>query len=144
TGVLVLDVETWPATTRLAKQLDKAATITCKAPGDRLLPDWCVAWAASQHGKQLAAPAARLLVELVGGDLGVLDQEITKLAIYVGAAPRVEAGDVDQLVGRSRSANAFKIFEAIGHGRAADALAILDHLLVQGEEPMRILGAFSL
>jgi DNA polymerase-3 subunit delta len=143
-GVLVLDVRTWPATTNLAKLLSGDATIVCKAPPAYKLPEWCVTWAVAQHGKQLAAPAARLLVDLVGADMGLLDQELTKLAIYVGGANRIEAGDVDKLVGSSRAENTWKIFDAIGAGQAAEALAILERLLDQGEDPIRILGAFSL
>lgn len=143
TGVLVLDVKSWPATTRLAKLVPDAMTITCKAPPAHRLPPWCVQWVADRHGKQLAAPAAQLLLELVGADMGQLDQELTKLAIYVGAAPRIEAADVDRLVGRSRAADTFKIFDAIGGGRSGAALAILDRLCDQGDEPLAILGAFS-
>jgi DNA polymerase-3 subunit delta len=143
-GVLVLDVRTWPASTNLAKMLSGDATIVCKAPPAYKLPEWCATWAAARHGKQLAAPAARLLVDLVGADMGLLDQELTKLAIYVGPANRIEAVDVDKLVGSSRAENTWKIFDAIGAGQATEALAILERLLDQGEEPIRILGAFSL
>jgi DNA polymerase-3 subunit delta len=143
-AVLVLEVRSWPASTKLAKLLSGDATIVCKAPPAYKLPDWCVAWVAAQHAKQLAAPAARLLVDLVGADMGLLDQELTKLAIYVGTADRIEAGDVDKLVGSSRAENTWKIFDAIAAGQSAEALAILERLLDQGEEPIRILGAFSL
>jgi DNA polymerase-3 subunit delta len=144
TGVLVLDVKSWVATTRLAKLVPGDATITCKTPAAHRLPDWCVQWAAARHGKQLAAQAARLLVDLVGPDMGLLDQELAKLAVYVGEARRIDAGDVDQLVGSSRMESTWKIFDAIGGGRAGEALGILDRLFDQGEEPLRILGAFSL
>jgi DNA polymerase-3 subunit delta len=58
-GVLVLELRLWPPTTRLAKMLDDSATIVCKAPAGQRLLDWCVRWAASAHGKQLTAEAAR-------------------------------------------------------------------------------------
>src|SRR5262249_51645941 len=116
----------------------------CKAPAAYKLPDWCVKWAAAQHSKQLVADAARLLVELVGADMGLLDQELNKLAVYVGAAARIQVQDVDRLVGASRTETIWKIFDAIGAGKTADALAILDRLFDQGEEAMRILGAFSM
>jgi DNA polymerase III subunit delta len=144
TGVLVLVVKTWPATTRLAKLVSDAVTITCKAPAAYKLPPWCVEWAAALHGKQLTEPAAQLLVELIGGEMGQLDQELAKLAIYAGSAARIDVDDVDALVGRSQGANLFKIFDAIGSGRAGEALAILDRLFDQNEEPIRILGAFSM
>ncbi len=142
TGVLVLDVKSWPSNTRLAKLVDDAATIVCKAPAAFRLPPWCVRWAA-QYGKQLTQPAATLLVDLVGAEMGLLDQELQKLAIYVGARPLIEPADVDQLVGHSRSENTFKIFDALGAGQTSAALALLGRLFEQGEEPLQILGAFS-
>jgi DNA polymerase-3 subunit delta len=143
-ATLVLDVRSWPSNTKLAKLVPDGATIVCKAPQPYKLPEWCASWAAEQHGKQLTGPAARLLVDLVGADMGLLDQELTKLAIYVGEAERIDVGDVDKLVGSSRAENTWKIFDAIAAGQAAEALAILGRSLDQGEEPIRILGAFSL
>jgi DNA polymerase-3 subunit delta len=143
-GVLVLEVKSWLSTTRLAKQVDAAGTIACKAPAAYKLANWCVQWAASRHGKQLLPAAANLLVDLVGADMGQLDQEMTKLAIYVDRGNRIEAGDVDKLVGSSRAENTWKIFDAMAQGKAAEALAILDRLLEQESEPLRILGAFSM
>src|SRR5207253_43735 len=87
-GVLVLDVKTWPANTRLAKMVSAAATIECKAQKAATLPGWCVGWAQTRHQKQLSGPAAALLVDLVGAEMGLLDQEILKLAIYVGDRKR--------------------------------------------------------
>jgi DNA polymerase-3 subunit delta len=144
TGVLVLEVQSWPATTRLAKMLPDGACISCKAPTGKQLPDWCVAWCAQGHGKQLAAAAATLLVDLVGGDMGLLDQELAKLSVYAGAAERIEVADVDRLVGNSRAENTWKVFDLIGAGQTAAALTLLDRLLTQGEDPMRLLGAFSM
>jgi DNA polymerase-3 subunit delta len=144
TGVLVLDVKYWPANTKLAKLVPEAATIVCKAPQTHRLPGWCVAWATAQHSKQLTAPAAQFLVDLVGAEMGQLDQELGKLAVYVGDGKRIDVADVDALVGRSQAANTFKIFDAIGAGKQGEALAILDQLFSDGEDAIRILGAFSM
>jgi DNA polymerase III subunit delta len=141
-GVLVLSVKTWPSTTRLAKMVDAAGTIACKAPHPNQLPAWCVKEAARQQ-KQLTRPAADLLVDLVGPEMGLLDQELLKLAIYVGAKERIDVEDVDKLVGRSREEKTWIIFEAICAGDPAQALAILDQLFDQGEDFFRLLGAFS-
>ncbi|HLN28424.1 MAG TPA: DNA polymerase III subunit delta [Gemmataceae bacterium] len=142
-GVLVLDVKSWPATTRLAKLVPADATIVCKAPPPYKLADWCVRWATARHGKKLAQDAARLLVDLIGSEMGQLDQELDKLAVYVGSALAITASDVDKLVGSSRAENTWKIFDAIGAGQTGAALTILDRLFEQGEEPLRTLGAFS-
>lgn len=144
TGSLVLDVKTWPSNTRLAKLIDASTTLVCDAPALYRLPDWCVNWAEQRHGKQLTASAAKLLVDLVGADMGQLDQDIDKLAIYVGSAARISDEDVDKLVGCSRNESTWKIFDAIGAGQMAQALSLLDRLFDQGEEPIRMLGAFSM
>jgi DNA polymerase-3 subunit delta len=142
-GVLVLEVKSWPSTTRLAKQL-ASTTISCKAPAAARVPAWCAEWVKSEHGKQLTTAAAQLLVDLVGTDMGLLDQELAKLAVYIGKAARIDVEDVDRLVGRGQTANVFKVFDAIGSGQPAEALAILDQLLTSGEEPFRVMAAFSL
>ncbi len=144
TGVLVLDVQSWPSNTRLAKLVPNDSSLTCKAPAAAKLPEWCVQWAAAHHGKQLVAAAARLLVDLVGSEMGLLDQELAKLAAYVGDAKRIDVADVDALVGASRSENTWKIFDLIGDGKTDEALTLLDRLFGQGEDPFRLLGAFSM
>jgi DNA polymerase III subunit delta len=142
-GVLILGVKNWPANTKLAKAVSDSATIQCKAPAAYRLPDWCMKWAATQYGKQLSKVAAELLVELVGAEMGVLDQELQKLAGAIGQRDTIEQNDVDELVGRSRSANVFRIMDAVGEGKPAEALAILQELFEEGEEPLAILGALG-
>jgi DNA polymerase III subunit delta len=143
TGVLILDVQTWSNATRLAKTIPEEAVIVCKAPAARELPGWCTQWCQSKHSKVLASAAARLLVTLVGPQMGLLDQELEKLAVYVGSAPKIETRDVDQLVGCCSAENTFHIFDLIGEGKAGDALTFLDRLLEQGKEPLGLLAAFS-
>jgi len=142
TGVLVLDVASWVGTTNLAKQLGDAA-ISCKSPPAARLPEWCRKWCAAQHGKQLGPDAARLLVDLVGADMGQLDQELNKLALYVGEAAKIETADVDKLVGNSREESTWKIFDLIAGGQPGAALALLDRLFTQGEQALKLLAAFG-
>src|SRR5262249_10815586 len=107
------------------------------------LPEWCTSWAANRHGKQLAAAAARLLVDLVGEEMGLLDQELAKLAVYVGDKARIDASDVDALVGNSREEKTWQIFDLIGAGKTGEALTLLQRLFDKGEGPMKLVGAFS-
>jgi DNA polymerase-3 subunit delta len=143
TGVLILDVQKWPANTRLAKALPDSATISCTAPAAAKVTTWCQSWSEQHLGKKLSATAAKMLVELVGNDMGLLDQELSKLAVYVGDARQIDTGDVDKLVGRSREEDVWQIFDLIGDGNIAGALAYLDRLATQGEEPLRLLGAIT-
>jgi DNA polymerase-3 subunit delta len=102
-----------------------------------------VGWAAAEHGKTLPTPAARLLVDLVGAEMGLLDQELAKLAAAVGSASRVEAADVERLVGDSRDEDVWKVFDLMSSGRIGAALDLVNRSLDQGEEPLRLLGAFG-
>jgi DNA polymerase-3 subunit delta len=142
-GVLVLCVGTWAGNTNLAKRTPDQHVIVCEGLASEQLPRWCVDWCARRHGKGLTPQAARLLVDLVGTEMGLLDSEIEKLAVYAGSAPKIDAKDVDELVGRSRTEEIWGIFELIGAGKAGEALTYLDHLLIKGEYPVKLLGALG-
>ena len=142
-GVLVLDVKTFPETTKLAKALPDAAKVACKAPPAYKLPEWAAAWAQAHHRKKLTADAAALLLERVGPAMGLLDQELGKLAVAVGDRATISPDDVAALVGRSAAANVFHILDRIGDGKPADALAILGELFAEGEDPLAVLGPLT-
>lgn len=142
-GVLVLETKAFPETTKLAKALPDAAKISCKTPPTYRLPDWCVDWSTSVRAKKLTPDAAGLLVDLVGPSMGLLDQELEKLAVAVGTKPAIDADDVDRLVGRSRSANVFHILDRIGEGKAGAALALLAELFEEGEDPLAVMGPLT-
>src|SRR5262245_17289268 len=142
-AVLILDVKSWPGNTKLAKAIPDSATLECRAPKPFKLPQWCAEWAETQYGKKLGRSAAPRLVELVGAHMGVLDQELCKLANAIGDRHSIELKDVDELVGRSREANVFKIMDSVGDGKPVAALSILEELFEEGEEPIAILGALG-
>jgi DNA polymerase-3 subunit delta len=142
-GVLVLDVKTFPETTKLAKALPDSAKIVCKAPYLDKLAGWCVSWTKTTHAKAITRDGAEMLVQLVGTAMGLLDQELSKLAVAVGSKATIEAEDVDRLVGRSRNANVFAIMDAVGNGQPARAIAILEELFAEGEDPMAVMGPLT-
>jgi DNA polymerase-3 subunit delta len=142
-GVLLLDLKSFPETTRLAKALPDTAKIACKAPAPYKLADWCRDWCQHHYRKQLTADAAGMLVELIGTSMGQLDQELSKLSLAVADRDTIEITDVDAFVVRSRGANVFHILDAIGEGDPGKALAILATLFADGEDPYAILGAVT-
>lgn len=140
-GTLILSVKSWPSNTKLAKTTSDSATIECRSPKPQQITPWVRKWAKDRYGKTLEGDAGEWLVELAGPGLGQLDQELAKLATAEGST--ITREQIEAIVGRSRQAETFKIFDAIGNGRAGEALAILQRLFAQGEEPLAILGAFS-
>lgn len=142
-GVLVLDVKTFPETTKLAKALPDSAKVVCKAPYEDRLPKWCVEWAKVKYGRKLSPEAAEHLVNLVGTAMGVLDQELDKLAVSLGNQASIGPDDVDRLVSRSKSSDVFRIMDAVGEGKPGAALRILEDVFADGEDPMGVLARLA-
>jgi DNA polymerase-3 subunit delta len=143
-GVLVLSVKTWPASTKLAKLVDKVGlAIDCKGPHERALAPWLVQIAHSRCQAQLAEDAARLLIELVGPEAGLLVSEVEKLAVYVGDRGKIRRDDVAKMVGAGRIETIWKTLDAATTGRGDLALDHLDGLLAAGEHPVGLLAAMS-
>ena len=80
TATLVLRLASLPSNQRLYKAIAKVGGIEdCSPPKD--LVRWAIDHGKAAHGVTIAPDAARLLVELIGADLGRLDGELAKLAI---------------------------------------------------------------
>ena len=143
-GALVLSVKTWPGTTRLAKLVEKAGqTVECKGPHERELAPWLVEMAKARGNAHLDADAARLLVELVGPEVGLLVAELEKLAVYVGKRAKIHRDDVAKMVGAGRIETIWKVLDAATTGHGGVALEHLDGLLAAGEHPVGLLAAMS-
>ena len=139
-AVLVLDVKTWPSNTRLAKAV--AATglaIDCAAPKERPLKTWLISRAKSEHGVRLDAAAADLLLALVPPELGILVQEVAKLALMVGEDRVIDAKLVGENVGGWRARTTWEMIDAAADGHADAALAQLHRLISSGEKPHGLL-----
>lgn len=139
TGILILEVKTWPANTRLFKAVAASGLqIECKAPSVDRASGWLVQWAAEKHSAKLDRSAAELMVDIVGPELGLLDQELAKLAAATDGT--IDITLVRDLVGGWRAKTAWEMIDAALAGQAGDALAQLDRLLAGGEHPLAVLG----
>jgi DNA polymerase III subunit delta len=144
TGVLVLDLDSLPANTRLYKLIAAGGLgIDCSAPAEARLTKWLADWAKKRHNVQLSPDAADALVELVGAELGLLDQELAKLAISLGEAKRITPELVARYVGGWRAKTAWEMLDAALEGKLPEAMRQLDRLLASGEQPVGILAQIS-
>jgi len=112
---------------------------------DALKPDkarpWIVARAAQVHQRKLTPDAAAALVARLGCDLGVLDNEVAKLALLVEPAEPIIRELVTQAVGRASDEEAWAIQDAVladlavgGRGVGA-ALAKLHEVVDLARQP---------
>ena len=143
-GVLVLLVKTMPSNTRLYKAVVAGGlAIDCNAPKPAKLTRWLTTWAEKTHRATLGPGAADMLVELVGPELGLLDQELAKLALTAGEGGKISPEMVNQMVGTWRSKTTWEMLDAALAGNVREALSQLDRLLLAGEAPISILGQIS-
>jgi len=153
-GILLIDVDEWPANTRLFKAVDQAGLqIECKPPqrqagknkvvDEGAIANWIVAWGKSRHAIAVTRDAAELLLELAGPVFGILDMDLAKLALFVPAGQKVTAELVQEAIGGWRAQTTWDLVDAAAAGDAGEALVQLDRLLQSGEHPLALLGSIS-
>jgi len=143
-SLLILDVRSMPKNTRLYKIIAKSGLVVeCTELKETDLVRWVQESAKSQYEKKIGRNAVQLMVELVGNNLGLLGQELSKLASYVGDLPEIEVEAVHRLVGGWKAETTWAIANAVRDGQPGEALAHLDKLLGSGESPFRIVGGVS-
>lgn len=101
--------------------------------GGEALERWVRQRVAAREGK-IAPQAIRRLVDLVGGNLWILGQEIEKLTLYEGDGGVIDEEAVNLLVAHAREANIFRAVDAIFTGRSSTAMQLLQWLRQQGAE----------
>jgi len=158
-GVLVLIVRTWPSNTKLYKAIAASGLpIECKIDSEDKLPRWLTLRAEQKHQAKLTADAAERLLEIIGPELGRLDQELEKLSLIalaeLGIAeptnttaktklPTISVDLVNDNVGGWRAKTAWELSDKMNAGDTARALEQLGRLIESGEEPIALLAQVS-
>jgi DNA polymerase-3 subunit delta len=104
---------------------------------------WLAEWARQHHRIQLPQAAAEMLVELIGPELGLLDQELARLALLAGDDKKISPELVSRSVGGWRAKTAWEMLDAAMEGNVSEAMRQLDRLLAAGEQPVGLLGQIS-
>ena len=144
TGILMLLVSSFPATTKLFKKVDAAGLlIDCSPLKEKEISGWVVRWAKQRHKITVTKDAAELLVTLVGTELGLLDQELAKLALTDSTQGKIDANLVESSVGTWRTKTTFEMLDLALDGKTAEAIRQLDNLFLSGENPVGILAQIS-
>ncbi|MCD6599405.1 MAG: DNA polymerase III subunit delta [Dehalococcoidia bacterium] len=105
------------------------------------LADW-VRQRVTEEGGSITSGAVDLLVELIGGNLWTMNNEIVKLLTYVSTCS-IKEGDVRQLVGYAHEVNVFALADAIVEGRIETAQKILHHFYQEGAPATYILAMIT-
>ncbi len=89
--------------------------------------------AANDKGAQITPGAIRILSQLIGNNLWMLDNELEKLALYAGDSP-IEESHVNLLVSEAKESSIFAGIDALLDGRPSNCLKIMHRLVADGAE----------
>ncbi|MEL6895549.1 MAG: DNA polymerase III subunit delta [Planctomycetota bacterium] len=152
-GRLLLDVERMPGNTNLYKAIKKShLVIPCATPssGGRSptpdaakLSEFLIEFVAPRHRAVIDKPAALLLVDWLGDDVGMLDTEIARLAVYLDPGETITVDLVREVTSGWKGQTIWNIVDAAASGDAASALVHLDRLMSGGEPPIALLPQMS-
>jgi len=121
-ATLVLRVNSLPKNQRIAKIIAKNGAIEeCAPPSDREIVPWVMNRAKSVHKLAVTPAAAEMLKDLIGDDLGRMDNELAKLALQCDGG-KADVGDVQGSVAFQREQEMWHMTDEIAAGHTTAAL----------------------
>ena len=141
---LVFEAPTLDSRRASAKLLTNRATkINCQRIESTAEVRRWIENSANARGFSMAPGAIDYLLEMVGLELQQLSQELDKVKLFAADRESMSADDLEKLLGRSRSHSVFELTDALVSRRAVSAVQVLNRLLDDGEEPVRLLAMVS-
>ena len=144
----VLELYSLASNTRVYKALLKQhALVDCRISAGNKGPNpslakrraFLMGYVAKRHSTKLTRDAADVLMEMVGDEIGILETEIAKLALYCEPKQSIDQALVQDVVAGWQGKTVWQITDAIVAGDAAEALRHLDKLLGGGQPPIALL-----
>ncbi|MEI8064396.1 MAG: DNA polymerase III subunit delta, partial [Verrucomicrobiota bacterium] len=130
----------------LAKTLEKLAEVKLfdapdesKQAGDEDIADF-IQKKLRAEGKTMTNDAVATFRELVAPNLREIANELEKLCLYAGQRAELTDADVRGICSVSRQSVIWELTDALGARRLPQAIAALDRLLDDGEEPLGIVA----
>ena len=143
-GILLLDVKSWPSNTRLYKAVDaQGLAVDCNAPPAASSPAGSAIGPSRPTSASFRSTRRNMLVEMVGPELGLLDQELAKLALMAGNDKKITPEMVQKMVGGWRAKTTWEMLDLALDGKATEALRQIDRLLANDEAPIGLLAQIS-
>jgi len=139
--VLVLEASELDGRQKFRKLLgEKALVVELTIGGESAAA--LAAQMAKDLGAEIDRDAAALLADIVNGEPTRMRGELEKLATYA-LGRRITAADVETLVVAARKNTVWQLTDMLASRRRRDALAFLDNLMREGEQPIGIVGALA-
>ena len=138
-GLVLILQATVPAKSKAKFYTELARMATAaqfkQVPADEA-PGWLVSWAQEALGIEVEIQAARALASAVGTDLGLLTNEVKKLATMVGDGAAVDMAAVEKCGLQLPKQDRWAWFDLVGNRQIPEAAHGLALLFEQGENPV--------
>ncbi len=142
-SVLVVVAEKADGRARWFKAFDPEAVVRCDPPRTQREVLAFAREEARRQGVALDAGALELLAERVGPQLLLLRREIEKAALLAAPGSEIGRDEIAAATPNLAEAPIWDLTDAIGEGRAGEALRLLAQLLAGGAAPPVLLGALA-
>jgi DNA polymerase-3 subunit delta len=140
--VLLIEAAALDGRQRFRKLLEEKALVVELTIGTESAATLAVQLA-KELGCELERPAAAMLAEILNGEPARIHMEIDKLAAYALDRRRIIAADVEALVVAARKNTVWQLADMLATRQRAAAIATLENLLREGEDPVRLIGALA-
>ncbi len=87
--------------------------------------------------------AAAYLVDVLGGNLALIEAELNKVFNFLGERKKVRYEDVKESVGEFGLPLVFDLIDAAAYKKPGEAVETLSRLLREGEQPLMLLGVMA-
>jgi DNA polymerase III, delta subunit len=121
---------------------DQNAVVDCPTPGAGDLHAW-MHRQAEELGFRIEQEAVEYVLLNTGPNLQFLRRELEKLAVFAGESGTVTKDDAAQVAVRSVEQNVFEMIDEMVAGRTGRAAAMLNELIRQREEPVKIVALLA-
>jgi len=116
------------------KELSKfGRSVEFKAISEADVPGWIMTRASEMHSVEFEVDAAQALGAAIGTNLGVLSQEVSKLADFIGERTKITLADVEAAGTRLPTQDRWRWFDLVGDRKFGEAARTLPVLLGQGD-----------
>ena len=146
--ILVLEAEKLDQRTKIFKALaDKTLLVACDLGEEGPERDSQAAAIAMEMARELKLEVPRdvaeLLAESTNSNLARMRTELEKLAVYAGERRKLTPEDVTTLVMAEKRYTVWQLADMMANGDEKRALAFLNALLRDGEQPVAIVGTLA-
>ncbi len=144
-GVLIVEAGNLKTTDSLRTTFEKSphtAAVACYGDESRDLEN-LVQEVLKGASLDISPDARALLITRLGADRALSRAEVEKLALYAQGKPRIEADDVDAIVGDASELAIDRIVNAAASGNAAIAINEFARATAAGESPQMVIIAIQ-